>query len=74
MSASVLALSLMLVHAPSADCPAIEWLFEPIVGNASFAQLTALLPQVSAIDSCIREPPGRLQCARVQEPLDDYNK
>ncbi len=32
------------------------------------------IPQVSAIDSCIREPPGRLQCARVQEPLDDYNK
>ena len=30
--------------------------------------------QVSAIDTCIREPPGRLQCAKVQEPLDSFNK
>lgn len=47
-------------------------------GNKFFWQeqgeQAAIVNAVSAIDSCIREPPGRLQCAKVQEPLDDYKK
>lgn len=33
--------------------------------------LLLLLTQVSAIDTCLREPQGRAKCATVQAPFDE---
>lgn len=36
------------------------------------ALLKPLVAQVSAIDTCLREPAGKLKCSKVQEPFDKY--
>lgn len=31
----------------------------------------SIVSQVSAIDSCFREPPGKLQCSKIQGTFDE---